>query len=181
MLKTVREATFADVEAIIDYFLMSTPEFLRGRGIDPKKLPLKQDWCEKLQYNMTLPYEEKQLFYLIWQINGVAVGHSHISDIVFAKEAYMHLHLWKDEFRRQGNGAFFVRHSLPYYFENFALQRLFCQPYSYNEGPNKTLSKVGFRLLNQHRPVPFGIHYEQDMNLWTIEKKDLSYFNRNEI
>ena len=88
---------------------------------------------------------ERKLFYVLWDIDGVLVGHSHIGDIAYGSEAYMHLHLWPPECRRRGYGTLLVRDSVAIYFAEFRLKRLFCQPNAYNVAPNRTLQRAGFR------------------------------------
>ena len=109
MHRNVREARKDDIELIVDYFLNSTPEYLEGRGVDINKLPTKEEWYEILLTQFDLPVKSKNLFYLIWQFDDFPVGHSHINDIIFGEEAYMHLHLWHSSARQKGNGTFFVK------------------------------------------------------------------------
>jgi hypothetical protein len=43
MTRSVKEMTKADINLIIDYFLESSPEFLRGMGVDINKLTGKKE------------------------------------------------------------------------------------------------------------------------------------------
>ena len=44
MSLTVREMAVSEVELVIDYFHASTPEHLELIGVDPKRLPQREDW-----------------------------------------------------------------------------------------------------------------------------------------
>ncbi len=134
MDSSVREIGKNDIALIVDYFLKSDPEYLHGRGVDINKLPGKKEWNQIILEELEKPVESKNLYYLIWQIDDVPVGHSHINDIVFGKEAYMHLHLWQSDDRKKGNGSYFVKESLPYYFDNFKLKRLFLPTLCFKPG-----------------------------------------------
>lgn len=179
MTKTVREMRSDDVDSIIDYFLNADREYLNGRGVDINKLPGKQDWKKIILTEFEKVFEYKSLYYLVWEINDTPVGHSHINDIVFGQEAFMHLHLWNSDNRQKGNGSYFVRESLPYYFENFELQNLFCQPYSLNPAPNKTLEKVGFTFIKKYETMPTPINFRQYVNLWKLSRNDFNNFSKN--
>ena len=179
MNRIVREMTKDDVDSIIDYFLNADMEYLNGRGVDINKLPSKLDWTKIILTEFEKKFEYKKLYYLIWEIEGMPVGHSHINDIIFGQEAFMHLHLWNSDNRQKGNGSYFVNKSLPYYFQNFKLQTLFCQPYSLNPAPNKTLEKVGFIFMKKYETVPTPINFRQYVNLWKLNSVDFNNLSKN--
>ena len=80
----------------------------------------------------------------------------------------MHLHLWQTDVRQKGLGTAFVKMTLPYFFEHLQLQKIYCEPYSGNPAPNKTLEKVGFRFVKTYTTTPGWINFEQPVNLWEI-------------
>ena len=43
---TVREIAEKDIELITNYWLSSSPDFLRAMGADPGKIPAKEKWRE---------------------------------------------------------------------------------------------------------------------------------------
>ena len=168
MIRSVREITKADFNLIIDYFLGSSPEFLKALGVDINKLPAKKEWERIISDDFAQPPEQKKLYYVIWQMEGVSVGHSNINDIVFGKEAYMHLHLWHAGNRNKGDGTYFIKESLGYYFGKFDLQKIFCQPYALNPAPNHTLKKAGFRFIKTYETIPGWLNFKQPVNLWEL-------------
>lgn len=127
MNRTVRAFEVADIDMMINYFLQADEAFLRGMGVDPGKLPSARDWRQLLLEDFGRPIEHRTFYYVLWQVDDVPVGHSNINKIRYGQEAYMHLHLWQPEQRRQGNGTFFVQASIGHYFEHFRLQTLYCE------------------------------------------------------
>jgi RimJ/RimL family protein N-acetyltransferase len=83
----------------------------------------------------------------------------------------MHLHLWKSKNRKKGIGTELVRKSIPFYFENFKIEKLICEPYALNPAPNKTLEKIGFEFIKKYRTIPGSLNFEQDVNRWELTKE----------
>jgi RimJ/RimL family protein N-acetyltransferase len=169
MTRSIREMTKADINLIIDYFLDSSPEFLTGMGVDINRLPAKKEWSQIISDDFEQPVESKKLFYVIWQMNDIPVGHSNINDIIFGKEAYMHLHLWHSGNRNRGDGSYFIKRSLVYYFKKFRLQKIFCQPYALNPAPNRILPNAGFELITKYETIPGWLNFKQFVNLWVLD------------
>jgi len=174
MLKTdsppsVREVNENDYENIVDYFLKADKDFLHRMGVDINLLPKRDDWLNLLLYNHNKIIENKTIFYVIWLLGKTAVGHSNINKIIFGKEAYMHLHLWQSDKRQKGIGSEFMKMSIPYYFNNFKLKKLFCEPYALNPAPNKILEKLGFEFIKQHETIPGWINFHQPVNRWCMD------------
>ncbi|TVZ55573.1 RimJ/RimL family protein N-acetyltransferase [Lutibacter sp. Hel_I_33_5] len=168
---TVREFTIDDVNFIVDYFYNATDEFLLGMGAIKEKLPKRTLFYDIIYSEVEKKYRNKNLYYIIWLLNNEPVGHSHINKINFGKEAYMHLHLWKNPNRQKGLGSAFVKETLPYYFKNFQLENLFCEPYAENPSPNKTLLKVGFDFVKGYETIPGTINFHQKVNQYILSRE----------
>jgi len=169
---SVREIEQKDIPSIIQYWLSSTKEHHETMGVDVTKIPAEEEWRQMLEKQIQQPYKEKKSYCIIWQLNGEAVGHSNINKIKFGEEAYMHLHLWDSDERMKGNGAAFVKMTLPWFFNNYQLQNLYCEPNALNIAPNKTVAKVGFKFIRQYRTTPGWINFEQEVNLWNLSKDE---------
>ncbi len=169
---SVRELQEADIELLINYWLGSDPAFLVGMGVDLAKIPGREEWKEMLLEQLRQTPEEKKSYCIIWLVSGIAVGHSNVNKITFGEEAYMHLHLWKQDERKRGLGTSLVKMTLPYFFYNLKLKKLYCEPYAHNPAPNKTLEKLGFLFVKQYITTPGWINFEQLVNRWelTLEK-----------
>lgn len=170
MKRNVREMKLSEAHLMINYFLEADHSFLSVLGADPAKLPHFDHWYEILRQDFDRPIKSRHYFYLVWELDGVPVGHSNINDINYAKEAFMHLHIWDTDQRQTGNGTFFVRESIKIYFEKFELSQLYCQPYALNPAPNRTLKKVGFIFLKNYETIPGWINFHQPVNLWVLDR-----------
>ena len=170
MSHLVREMPVTEVESMVRYFLTADPEFLAGMGVDPTKLPRASDWLALLEADYARPLEARQFYYLTWEVDGVPCGHCNINKIHFGATAYMHLHIWTARERRRGIAAELLPPSIARFFEKFQLAELFCEPYANNPAPNRTLPKVGFRLIRSYQTTPGWICFHQPVNLWGIDR-----------
>src|SRR6188768_1765809 len=165
---SIREITSSDVPLIADYWTQSDPAFMESMGVDLTKIPERDELVNMLGQQLDKPYSQKQSYALIWLIDRIPSGHSNINKIVFGEEAYMHLHLWNSSERKKGMGLNLVRMSLPEFFNNFNLQKLFCEPYALNDAPNRTLGKIGFDFVKRYRTIPGSLNFEQEVNRWEL-------------
>lgn len=170
---TVREMTLADIPKIVDYFLLAESDYLKGMGADKLKLPKREDWINKLIFEHDQDYQNKSFYYIIWEINGQAIGHTNINNIDFGETAVMHLHIWKPSIRAKGIGKVLLLKSIPYYFKNFNLKNIKCEPYALNSAPNKVLTKVGFQFIKKYETIPGWINFKQEVNSYLLKKGDL--------
>ena len=157
--------------AMIDYFLLAEDSFLRGMGVDPKRLPTREAWLRQVLIDHDKPDPDKERFYLAWLLDGKQVGHSSINGIKIGVEAYLHLHLWHPQVRKSGLGTEFLRKSVHFYFRRFRFTRILCQPYAENPAPNRALRKLGFQFIKRYRTVPGLINFEQQVNLYELRRR----------
>jgi len=168
----VRELQQSDIPLIIDYWLNSDSDYLNNMGADISKVPDRVQWTQMLQEQLHQDYTDKKSYCLIWEVDGKPIGHSNVNKIVFGQEAYMHLHIWYDEFRNKGLGVQFVNIGLPWFYKNLQLEQIYCEPYALNPAPNKTLEKAGFKLVKEYITTPGWINFEQQVKLWEISFHD---------
>lgn len=167
---SVREIIKEDIDLIASYWLDSDKDFMKSMGVDLTKLPARQEWKEMLTTQLNSPIKQKQSYAIIWLINNKPVGHCNINKIKYGEEAYMHLHMWQSANRQKGLGLELVKMSIPYFINNFQLKRLYCEPYSLNDAPNRTLSKLGFKFVKEHITTPGFINFEQCVKLWLLDE-----------
>lgn len=167
---SVRELEHKDIRMIADYWFTATPEYLNNMGVDIAKMPSHEDFTAMLATQLTLPYNEKRAYAVIWEVNDKPIGHSNLNPVEYGGHGYMHLHIWKPEDRKSGYGTELIKLTLPYFFNNMQLKKIYCQPYALNGAPNKTLYKVGFKFVKEYITTPGAITFEQPVNLWEIEK-----------
>lgn len=119
---------------------------------------------EKLKSEYEKPNGQKDFYFIIWQIDDRPIGHSNINDIDFGQSAVMHLHILDKFKRKSGLGTELLERTLPFYFENFKLKKLICEPKAENIPPNKTLKKIGFELVKTYETIPGWLNFKQTVN-----------------
>jgi len=164
-----------DMSKIVDYFVNADAEFLKGMGADKSKFPERTAWINSLHGEYEKSYDEKEFYYIIWLIDDRPSGHSNINTIDFGKTAVMHLHLWAKNRRQKGLGLQFLKQTIPYYFENFDLEKLICEPRAENIAPNKTLKKLGFELVRTYDTTPGWINFHQTVSRYELTKEQLAH------
>ena len=169
---SVRELQQSDIPLIINYWLSADDAFLTGMGINLAKMPTKEEWVAMLPAQLSQSYQEKKSYCIIWLVDAKPVGHCNVNNIKFGEEAHMHLHLWQSDKRQKGIGAALVKISLPYFFNNLQLKKIYCEPYALNQAPNKTLEKVGFTFIKEHLSIPGSFSFEQLAKLWEMTYED---------
>jgi RimJ/RimL family protein N-acetyltransferase len=171
---SVREIQEKDIERITNYWLNAERSFLEGMGVDVKKIPTKEQLSEMLLLQINTPIEQKKAYCIIWELDNKAVGHSNVNPIVFGEEAFMHLHIWEPGIRKQGLGVAFIQKTLPYFFNQLQLKRLYSEPYALNPAPNKTLEKVGFELEKEYITTPGMLNFQQPVKRWVLTREKFS-------
>jgi RimJ/RimL family protein N-acetyltransferase len=169
---SVREIQESDIELIIQYWLSADKEFLERMGADINKVPAP-DECEKMLFKqLSQPLKEKNSYCIIWEVDSKPIGHSNVNKIIFGEEAYMHLHMWNESLRQKGLGTALVKKTLPYYFENLKLKKLYSEPYALNAAPNNVLRKIGFKFIKEYVTTPGSLNFEQPVNKWELSYDD---------
>lgn len=169
----IKELDHSSLENIVDYWTTSNDAHLNAMGVDLNKVPSRASLWQMIGSQIGSPDEEKKSLAFVAYMNNEPIGHCNVNRIQFGEEAYMHLHIWKEEHRRKGLGSHMVKASIPLFFERLKLKRLYCEPYSKNEAPNKALIKLGFKYKKSHRTIPGSINFEQEVNTYTLKKSDL--------
>jgi RimJ/RimL family protein N-acetyltransferase len=173
----VKEHEYEDTVSIVTYFLECSEDDYDRMGVDPGRLPPPDEWIDSIEQNRALPFEKKNVFYLIWTDKGLPIGHCNINKIKFGEEAYMHLHIWKNEFRKKTIATKHLKESIPVFFKHFNLKRLYCEPAAANPAPNHTLKKLKFTLTETYDTVPGWINHFQTVNKWMFSLENIDKLN----
>ena len=171
MLLNGRELEERDIPNIKSYWLDSDPEHLKGMGVDLKKIPSTENLEMMLQNQLKQDYQEKKSYCIIWEIDGNAIGHCNVSDIVYGGHANMHLHIWNAKDRKRGCGIELTKMSLPYFFKNLDLDHLICEPFALNPAPNRTLEKLGFEFVKEYETIPGPLNCMQPVRRWLLTRE----------
>jgi RimJ/RimL family protein N-acetyltransferase len=161
----------AEASLIVDYFHGASPEFLHSLGVDPAKLLPRERWCAHYDREFALPVEQRKSFLVLWELERAPIGFSTADKIEIGKQAFMHLHIFAPERRRQGSGAALVRQTARIYFDTLRIDELFCEPYALNVAPNRTLQKAGFSYVMTHETVPGPLNFHQLVNRWMLRRE----------
>jgi hypothetical protein len=108
----VREMQLHEARLMIRYFLEADLDFLKGKGVDPTKLPSESEWFELLKKDFTRPIEQRQFYFLTWSVGGEPIGHCNINKIAFGQAAYFHLHVLNAVNRRGGCATLLLKPSV---------------------------------------------------------------------
>ena len=169
----VREMKPSEFNIVTRYFCDASPEHLEVLGVDPTRLPDKNEWCARYEDQHLLPYEQKTNFFTIWCIKGKPIGFSSLDKIMFGERANMHLHIVESNQREMGVGSKCVWHSVRIYFQQFELKKLYCEPNAFNVAPNRALQRAGFRYLKTHHTVPGPLNFHQAVTRWVLERQQI--------
>ncbi len=160
----------AEYEPIVDYFLGAKEGYLRGMGVDPARLLGRAEWLAKLAADLLRPDRDKEACFVFWEVDGAPAGHSNVNKLRYGDEAFIHLHLWQPDLRRQGRGTALFRQSAAYFMDRFELRRLVCEPFAGNPAPNRAVPRAGFRFIRCYRRPEGGINFEQEVNRYELER-----------
>jgi RimJ/RimL family protein N-acetyltransferase len=167
---SVREMPLSELGIRIRYFHEASDDYLIALGVDRELLPKPEAWQSFHERDCERPLTERENYALLWELDGQAVGFSSLDHIVFGEEAFMHLHIVEQSWRRRGLGAKFVKLSASKYFEVFELKYLYCEPNALNAAPNRTLQRAGFIYLFSHETIPGPINFRQMTTRWLLER-----------
>jgi RimJ/RimL family protein N-acetyltransferase len=162
-----------EVGLVIEYFHGATPEHLEKMGVDPTRLPARNDWRSRYVAEYRKPIPDRSTLLVIWELDGRPVGFSTTEKIVYAEQAHMHLHIVDPQLRRSGIGSASLPETVELYFDLLKLKRLFCEPNAFNAAPNRALQSVGFTYVKTYMTVPGPLNYHQAVTRWVFEEHQL--------
>jgi RimJ/RimL family protein N-acetyltransferase len=145
---SVRPLAPEDFDGFINYWLgLSQPEIERlGVAID--RVPSATQMRSDLEAMLAAPNDGMRSFVLAWCINGEAIGHSSLKDVVPAESGSIHLHMWRADLRGKGHGGPLFCLAAVEFYQRFKLKRIICEPKADNPSPNRLLQRIGFPLIS---------------------------------
>jgi RimJ/RimL family protein N-acetyltransferase len=126
----------------IDYFHSASKAHLNKLGVDPERLPSKDDWLRQYELDEVQPLEKRRTCQLLWLGDDQPFGFSSVDRIEYMEQANMHLHILDARNRKARYGMECVRLSAALYFDLLKLKRLYCQPNAFNIAPNRALQRA---------------------------------------
>jgi [ribosomal protein S5]-alanine N-acetyltransferase len=145
---SVRPLAAKDFDSFINYWLGLSQAEIERLGVAIDRLPSAARMRSDLEAMLAAPYDGVRSFVLAWCINGEAIGHSSLKDIVPTKFGSIHLHMWREDLRGKGYGPYLFCLAAVDFYERFKLKRIVCEPKADNRPPNRLLQRVGFPLIS---------------------------------
>jgi RimJ/RimL family protein N-acetyltransferase len=150
MQLSVRPLVTEDFDNFIGYWTGLSSQDIERMGLALDRVPPPEQMRKDLEVMTTKSIEQLTNFILVWCLDGEAVGHSSLREIVRGEGASVHLHMWRADLRGKGYGPrLFCLAALDFY-ERFALRYMICEPKSDNPFPNRMLRRIGFPLILVH-------------------------------
>jgi RimJ/RimL family protein N-acetyltransferase len=144
---SVRPLTAEDFDGFINYWLGLSEAEIERLGVAIDRLPSAAQMRSDLEAMVAAPDNRVRSFVLAWCINGEAIGHSSLKDIVPGDSGSIHLHMWRAGLRGKGHGPHLFCLAVIDLYERFKLKRIICEPKAYNQPPNRLLQRIGFPLI----------------------------------
>jgi len=145
---SVRPLTEGDFDRFLNYWTELSPADIECMGVAVDLLPSREQMLAGLETMLSTPNDRANSFVLAWCINGEAVGHSSLKDIVPGDFGSVHLHMWREDLRGKGYGPSFFSLAVIDFYERFSLKRMICEPKVDNPAANRLLQRIGFPLVS---------------------------------
>jgi len=140
-------------------------------GVDPGKVPPPATLQRQLEALIDVAARDADTAYVVWLVDGRAVGFNSLKNIVFGERGDMHLHMWDAAERGKGYGKTLFCLAALDFFERFRLQRIVCEPSRANAMPNAMLQGVGFRVLGTRTGKASELSVVTELNTYAIERR----------
>jgi RimJ/RimL family protein N-acetyltransferase len=144
---TVRPLTAKDFGGFINYWLGLSAAEIEGMGIAIDHMPSATRMRSDLERMLTTRNNDMRTFAVAWCLNGEAIGHASLKDIVPGDSGSIHLHLWRTDLRGKGHGAHLFCLAVVDFYRRFKLRQMICEPKADNLAPNRLLQRIGFPLI----------------------------------
>jgi len=145
---SVRPLATEDFNGFINYWVGLSQAEIERLGVAIDRLPSAAQMRSDLEAMLVTPGDGVRTVVLAWCINGEAIGHSSLKDIVPGDSGSIHLHMWRPDLRGKGHGPHLFCLAAVDFYERFRLKRIICEPKADNQPPNRLLQRIGFPLIS---------------------------------
>jgi RimJ/RimL family protein N-acetyltransferase len=145
---SVRALAAEDFNGFINYWLGLSQEEIERLGIAIDRMPSAAQMRSDLEAMLAAPDNGVRSFVLAWCVNGEAIGHSSLKDIVPRDSGSIHLHMWRADLRGKGHGPYLFCLAAVDLYKRFKLKRIICELKADNPAPNRLLQRIGFPLIS---------------------------------
>lgn len=165
---SIRPLDAGDFDAFIAYFTHPSQADAERMGLDIDRVPSAAQMRSDLNAMVHAP--QISSFVLAWCVDGTAIGHSSLKNIIIGDSGNMHLHMWRADLRGKGYGARLFCLSALDFYERFNLKRIICEPKADNPLANRMLKKIGFPLILTHVAASSEISVVCELNRYDIRR-----------
>ena len=165
---SIRPLAPQDLDGFVTYFTCPSRADADRMGLDISRVPSATQMRSDLNTMICAAPERLSSFVLAWCIDGTAIGHSSLKDIVPGDCGSMHLHMWRADLRGKGYGPRLFCLSALDFYERFNLKRIICEPKADNPMANRMLKKIGFPLILTHTAASSEISVVCELNRYEI-------------
>lgn len=165
---SIRPLDVTDFDAFIAYFTRPSQADAERMGLDVDRVPSAAQMRSDLNAMVHAP--QTSSFVLAWCVDGTAIGHSSLKNIIIGGSGNMHLHMWRPDLRGKGYGARLFCLSALDFYERFNLKRIICEPKADNPPANRMLTKIGFPLILTHVAASSEISVVCELNRYDIRR-----------
>jgi RimJ/RimL family protein N-acetyltransferase len=174
-LVSIRDITTEDIASIADYWFNSPPGFLEQMGVDPEKLPSREDFemnlIEKCSTNSGLP--KSKLNAVAIMFDGGPIGFHTLNPVVEGDYGIFHAHIWNPEFRGRGICVLSYPKACRLFFARFDLKRILFKTPVQNRGAIRVKEKLGIPCVGEE-VVGFGIIRDgTSAKVFELKREDL--------
>ena len=165
---TVRPLATEDFEGFIVYFTRASKADAERMGLATDRVPSPSRMRSDLEVMIATPVDQLRSFVLAWCLDGKAIGHSSLKDIVPGDFGSIHLHMWCADLRGRGYGPRLFCLSALDFYARFNLKRIICEPKADNPMANRVLKKIGFPLVMTHVAAGSELSVVCELNRYEI-------------
>ena len=165
---SIRPLATDDLDGFIAYFTRPSEADAERMGLDVNRVPSAAQLRSDLNAMICAPPDRLSSFVLAWCIDGKAIGHSSLKDIVPGDFGRIHLHMWRADLRGKGYGSRLFCLSALDFYQRFSLKRIICEPKADNPMANCMLKKIGFPLVLTHVAASSEISVVCELNRYEI-------------
>ena len=165
---TIRPLATEDLDDYIAYFTRISKADAERMGLAIDRVPSATKLRSDLEAMITAPLDRLRSFVLAWCVDGKAIGHSSLKDIMPGDFGSIHLHVWRADLRGKGYGPRLFCLSALDFYERFNLRRIICEPKADNPMANRMLKKIGFPLVLTHVAASSELSVVCELNRYEI-------------
>lgn len=168
----VYEISVDETEKLADYWVSLNSQEAFRIGVDTDEIPNKSTIIEMLKQQIALSKADKNTFILIWELNGVPVGHSNITPIEVGNSANVHFHIWESTIRNSGLGEKFMLLSIPIFVQEYRLDKLYGVFHKHNLAAEKLFQKLGFTQEDEYESRTGDWSFYQTVKKYVLNKEE---------